>query len=223
MTPGRPGCGSTRARRNWKSAQRPVVEAEAGVDVQRAELQTLQNLLLEDRRRFDEEARCQRERWEAQCRRAAAEIDQQHRLLGQQSEQVDQSRSALEQLRGELGRMHRETLEIRLATEELWAELSGDAPPAALTRSLGHIRTKLADHYRLANAELHQRKEELERLRDQLARQYEKLVEQKRQFDGWSAGCREEAESQSERLSARGARSRSPRGGVAGAPAAMAA
>jgi chromosome segregation ATPase len=100
--------------------------------------------------------------------------------------------------------MHRETLEIRLATEELWAELSGTAPAAALTRSLGRIRSRLAEHYRTANLELHQKKEELEQLRGQLSQQYEKLVRQKRNFDAWVAECREEVEQQAARLVARG-------------------
>ena len=110
----------------------------------------------------------------------------------------------MEQFRAELGRVHRETLEIRLATEELWAELSGSAPPAALTRSLGRIRSRLADHYRMANLELHQKKEELELLRRQLSEQYEKLVRQKRNFDAWAAQCRDEVEQQAARLLARG-------------------
>jgi septal ring factor EnvC (AmiA/AmiB activator) len=100
--------------------------------------------------------------------------------------------------------MHRETLEIRLATEELWAELSGSAPPAVLTRSLGRIRSRLADHYRMANLELKQKQEELERLAGQLSEQHEKLVGQKRNFDVWVAQCREEVEQQAARLLARG-------------------
>src|SRR5208283_5425029 len=124
--------------------------------------------------------------------------------IERRAEQVDQTRAALGQFRAELGRMHRETLEIRLATEELWAELSGSAPPAALTRSLSQIRSRLADHYRMANLELHQKKEELEQLRGQLSQQYEKLVRQKRNFDAWAAQCREEVEQQAARLLARG-------------------
>ena len=56
----------------------------------------------------------------------------------------------------------------------------------------------------MANLELHQKKEELERLRGQLSEQYEKLVRQKRNFDAWAAQCREEVEQQAARLLARG-------------------
>jgi Ser-tRNA(Ala) deacylase AlaX len=56
----------------------------------------------------------------------------------------------------------------------------------------------------MANLELHQKKEELERLRSQLSEQYEKLVRQKHSFDTWAADCREEVEEQATRLVARG-------------------
>ena len=43
----------------------------------------------------------------------------------------------------------------------------------------------------------------MERLREQLSEQYEKLVRQKRSFDAWASECREEAEQQAARLQAR--------------------
>ncbi len=184
--------------------ERYITEREAELENQRAALQRFHEQLASDRQVLEEQGLAQRERLAADEIRLAAEIDQQRREIQRRSEQTDQAHAALQQFRAELGRMHRETLEIRLATEELWAELSGAAPPAALTQSLGRIRSRLADHYRLANLELHQKKEELESLRRQLSEQYEKLVRQKRNFDAWSAQCREEVEDQAARLLARG-------------------
>ncbi len=181
-----------------------LAEAESEFEARRAALQQFHEQFSADRQVLEEETRAGRERLAADRACLTKEIDQQRREVQQRSEQADQAHAALEQFRAELGRMHRETLEIRLATEELWAELSGSAPPAALTRSLGRIRSRLADHYRLANLELHQKKEELERLRVQLSEQYEKLVRQKRNFDAWAAQCREEVEQQAARLLARG-------------------
>ena len=184
--------------------QRLLAESEAELESRRTALQHFHAQLTADRQFLDEELRTQRERLASEQVRLAAEMETKRRAVQQRSEQADQTHVALEQLRAELGRMHRETLEIRLATEELWAELSGSAPPAALTRSLGQIRSRLADHYRMANLELHQKKEELERLRSQLSEQYEKLVRQKHSFDTWAADCREEVEEQATRLVARG-------------------
>jgi septal ring factor EnvC (AmiA/AmiB activator) len=99
--------------------------------------------------------------------------------------------------------MHRETLEIRLATEELWLQLSGGAPPAALTRSLGRIRSRLADQYRLADAELKQQKKELEAIRRQLAEEHEKVTNARRQYERWAVARHEESEKHAARLVAR--------------------
>jgi len=184
--------------------ERRLAESESELDRQGAALQEFHEQLTADRQLLEEESLAERERLAADQVHLATEIEQKRVEVQQRSEQADQAHAALEQFRAELGRMHRETLEIRLATEELWAELSGSAPPAAMTRSLGRIRSRLADHYRMASLELHQKKEELEQLRGQLSEQYEKLVQQKRNFDAWAIECREEVEQQAARLLARG-------------------
>ncbi len=132
-----------------------------------------------------------------------AGLDEKRKAVERRAEHVDQCRAALQQLREELGRMHRETLEIRLATEELWVQLAGAVPPAALVHSLGQIRTKLAEQYAQANAELAQQRQELETIRAQLAAQHEKLFEHKRQFDHWAAGRQQDTQEQASRLIAR--------------------
>jgi septal ring factor EnvC (AmiA/AmiB activator) len=139
----------------------------------------------------------------AEQRRAMAELQKQRQAVERRAKHVDRCQSALEQLRAELGRMHRETLELRLATEELWVRLSGAAPPAAVTRSLGQIRSKLAEDYRLAVAGLGQQKKQLEAIRGQLAGQHENLVRQRQEFEQSAARRQEEADCQAARLIAR--------------------
>ncbi len=182
--------------------ERRLAEVDAELAAQREALQKFHEQLTAERQLLDDHSRAERERLAAEEAQLAADIERQRREIAERGEHVDQSRAALEQFRAELSRMHGETLEIRLATEELWAELSGSTPPAELTRSLGRIRGRLADHYRMANADLDQKKSELEHLRDQLSEQYEKLVRQKRSFDDWAAACRDEVEQQAARLQA---------------------
>ena len=187
---------SLAAREQW------LAEADAELAAQREALHKFHEQLTAERQLLDDHSRTERERMAAEEARLASDIERQRREIAERGEHVDQSRTALEQFRAELSRMHGETLEIRLATEELWAELSGSTPPAELTRSLGRIRGRLADHYRMANADVEQKKNELEQLREQLSEQYEKLVRQKRSFDDWAAACRDEADQQSARLQA---------------------
>lgn len=143
------------------------------------------------------------ERLAAEHRLAMADLERKRQAVQRRAEHADKCRASLKQLRDELGRMHHETLEIRLATEELWVQLSGAAPPAALTRSLGRIRTKLAEQHAQANAELAEQKKELETIRGQLDSQLNKLIEHKRQFERWAAGRQQDCETQASRLVAR--------------------
>jgi chromosome segregation ATPase len=186
-----------------EAKRRQLDEAEARLADAKAETQELQRQVSETRREAQEERRSQGGRLAAEQRRALAELQQRRQAVERRSEHVDRCRTALEQLREELTRMHGETLELRLATEELWAELSGAAPPAALTRSLGRIRSKLADHYRLMDADLKQQKNELETIRGELAEQHEKLARQKREFQQWAARRQEGIDKQAARLVAR--------------------
>lgn len=183
--------------------QQEIEEAEARLAADSAEVHQLREQLVERQRICDEEARWQRERTASEQQRALDEIEEKRRSVHRRSEHVDQCRAALEQTRAELGRMHRETLEIRLATEELWVQLSGAAPPAALTRSLGRIRSKLADEYRLASAELARQKAELETIRRELLDQHQNLAEKKRQFEQWMASREEQSQEQAVQLVAR--------------------
>jgi len=125
------------------------------------------------------------------------------RTLEQDSHTSDECRASLLALRSELETMHRETLEIRLATEELWVQLSGSAPPAALVRSLTQIRAKLAEEYRRANEELARQKQQLEGIRRELSQQHARLVQQKRKLDRWAARRQEDIQQQAARLVAR--------------------
>jgi hypothetical protein len=186
---------------NARQAQLEAAEIEVGAA--RAETERLRQALLRDRRRTESQILAQRERLEAEYRCRLNETEAKQQALARHGEQVDRSRVSLDQLRGELGQMHRETLELRLATEQLWAQLSGSAPPATLTQSLGQVRAKLTEEYREANAELSGQKQELEEIRGQLAEQHEKLVAQKRAMDVWTARQREEILTQADRLVAR--------------------
>jgi len=168
-----------------------------------AEAQRLREQLLEDRRKVQEQGRADRQRLATEHRRQLADLDKQRQSLERRSEHVDRCRASLERLRAEVGRMHRETLEIRLATEELWAQVSGPPFPGGMPQSLENIRAKLAEHYRQANAELAEQKEDLRTIRAQLAEQHEVLARQKEDLQRWSTRRQEEVRQETQRLATR--------------------
>ena len=96
--------------------------------------------------------------------------------------------------------MHRETLEIRLATEELWGQLAGSVSPAALTRSLGELRARLAEVFRQSSADLAEQKRELLQIRRDLGVQHEQLLRGQCELENWAAYEREQLQRRAERL-----------------------
>jgi hypothetical protein len=183
--------------------RRQLDEAESRITLAQADIDRIQGQLLAERRMFHEEmVVARRQLADVQCE-AEAELEQKRQAVQRRSEHIDHCRMALEQLRSELERTQRETLELRLATEELWVQLSGATPPAAVTRSLGRIRSRLADNYRQANADLDERKMELEATRVELAEQCKAMTEQKKRFEQWLASLQEQVEEQATRLVAR--------------------
>jgi hypothetical protein len=167
------------------------------------EVARLREQLLEGQRRLDEESRQEWQRIAAAQRAADAEVKKKRQTLQRRSEHLDRCRAALRQVRGELQQLHRETLEIRLATEELWIELAGTAPPAVLTHSLGRVRSRLADDYDLARSELTEQQKELEGVRKELAAQCEAFIGRKKQFEQWASTRQQQIELQARRLVAR--------------------
>jgi hypothetical protein len=185
------------SRRQW------IDQAEQRLAASQAEVQELCEQLAADHRNFAEMSASLREQIDVERRQAMEEIEAKRQSVERRARNVDESSAALRQLRAELGRVHKETLEIRLATEELWARLSGAAPPATLTQSLGRIRAKLAEQHQQVQADTAEQKRVLEAVRAELLAQHEKLVEQKRQFEQWATACHEDCQQQASRLVAR--------------------
>lgn len=183
--------------------QQDIQRAEAQLAQAVAETERLRRQLHADRERVAREAAESREQLERERRQATDEVEKLRRGVQRRSERVDRTRAALRQLRAELGKMHRETLESQLAAEELWIRMSDGAPSAALTRSLMRIRRRLSEAYRLAAAEVQTEKEELEKLRVSIAEQFEKLQEQKREIERWAVAKHEEADKHAAQLIAR--------------------
>jgi hypothetical protein len=159
--------------------------------------------LANQRRQLEEQSL--RERRALAAEQQIARSEQQHlqQQLDQREVELDARQNALEQLQAELRGNQREILEMRLATEETWAQLSGALAPASLTRSISQVRTKLADHYRGALDEISQRTQQLELLRRDLADQFAALESQRQELQAWAERRHADIEHQASRLVAR--------------------
>ncbi|HEY5313072.1 MAG TPA: hypothetical protein VIK18_11155, partial [Pirellulales bacterium] len=116
---------------------------------------------------------------------------------------LDLRRASLEQSQQELIDLHRETLELRLSTEELWTQLAGSVPPAALSYALGQTRTRLDDHCRMTLQKINEGRAEAEQLRTELAEAHARLQYDSQELERWAQRRSQELDQHAAGLAAR--------------------
>lgn len=115
----------------------------------------------------------------------------------------DQREAALSRMQDEVNQMHREAIEMRLATEQLWAQMSETASPTELTRSLSALRNRLAGHFQLETELVEERKQSLEHLRDEASAKVLELRNQRERLKNWVNEQYEEIERKASQLESR--------------------
>ena len=189
--------------RKFAARRRYLDEAEAQLSQEKAELTDGLRELANQRRQLEEQTVRERRTLVAQQQVANTELEHRTRELEQREAELDARESAIAQMQSELRGTQREVLEMRLATEETWAQLSGALAPASLTRSISQVRAKLADHYRLTLEDLAKRSEQLELVRSDLTQQLHSLESQRAEFGAWAERRHADIESQAARLVSR--------------------
>lgn len=180
-----------------------VSQLEAELLTEQAELAEQRQDLVRWRQRAQRQIETDREEIDRRERMAAARFAGEQQVLERRGEQLDLREVAIARRLEEMRAAQRETLEARLATEELWAQVTGTASAPALTQALARLRGNLADQYRLANAELGERRSGLEALSQRLAEHHERLAADKRDLQDWFSRRQEEVERQAAMLVAR--------------------
>lgn len=173
-----------------------VGEQEERMKTAMIELERLRAETEEMRERLAAQSRNDRLETAELRRRAEIELNERREALERHGEQLDFRRAAIRKQHDELAASQRETLEMRLASEELWTQLSGTVPAAALTEQMAKIRAKLTEQYRLAQNDLAAQAEELHSLRGDLAAESDRLRKQSHELRRWAEARSEEIEQQ---------------------------
>ena len=185
-----------------ESRHQRLDEAEKLLATDQDQLARQRQQLTDEQTALAETARANQQKLIALRRRATADHVKMRREMKRHSDELAARRGALERMRAEVARAQQETLEVRLATEELWARLCGTMAPAALTQSLARIRLKLADQQRLARAELVEQRAEVQALSARVAEQHQKLSANREEFQAWATERQQELEKQAGLLAA---------------------
>ncbi len=192
-----------RALRAVEARSENLERAEQLLASEQAQLARQNQLLAQERISFAETVAADRRKLADDQQRAAAERDRTQRALKRQSDELAARQAALERMRSDVARSQQEVLEVRLATEELWARLCGSMAPAALTQSMAQIRLKLAEEFRLTRTEMAEQKAEVQSLAIRLGEQQERLASQREALQDWASARQRDLEKQAGLLVAR--------------------
>ena len=145
----------------WAEREAKLVRAESLLREQSEQLEEERAALAADRRAWDGRREAQEQALRQRESAHAAEAHEDRQRLAARAEWIERERAGLDQVRSEVTALHRQALEMRLAAEQLWAQISGRMSPVEVTQSIAQIRRKLAESYRLEEEELAARRREL--------------------------------------------------------------
>ena len=178
-------------------------EAETEMAAELEQIRKLRREMIQRQQEIEATAHAERRQLALEHRNIQAQGAKQRQAFADRNADIDRRQAKIQAFQERLERVHCETLEIRLATEELWKQLCGAVPPARLSPGLAAIRAKLHEHYRVVREGLAAQKAELVAIRAELAAQHTRLTQEILQFDERSNGRRRELDQMADDLSAR--------------------
>jgi hypothetical protein len=160
-----------------------VQEMTISVEESQAEVSRIREAMVRERHQMQKSNDAERQRLRDAQELALKRLEEERQDLVKQNKKLEQKHLALDRSREELGKMHRETLEVRLVAEELWLQLAGESGSEDLKKSVAKIQVRLASEYQDAVSRLDVQKQELKQGRDELRDQQEKILARKEQAD----------------------------------------
>jgi chromosome segregation ATPase len=133
----------------------------------------------------------------------ASEMESERRLLAERKIELDRRKSVLQRMQDETQALHREALEMRLTTEQLWIELSEKAPADHVNELLASLRGRLDEHYTAQQKTIGDRKSELVDLKQLIEAKQEDIREQSSKLQEWVESRHDEIKSFAAEVDAR--------------------
>ncbi len=174
--------------------------AEQTLQQQADALDADRQALTADRQAWEEQKSRQRQALEEQRQAADAELAERRLRLEARQDWIERQKEGLEQVRGEILALHRQSLEMRLLAEQLWSQISGRLPPAEVTQAIAQMRLKLAEQFKLEEQNLIGRRDELLQIGERIQAQHEELAQLRGGLREWAAARAAEIEAQAAAL-----------------------
>ncbi|QDT93425.1 coiled-coil domain-containing protein [Gimesia algae] len=138
--------------------------------------------------------------WQKERDAQKAELRRQHDMLALHAENLERRRERLDTLRAEVEETHRGTLEMRLALEEGWAQLTQVEGDEAARERLEKAREALAAHYRQLRESMSVERQELDHSQELFHRHRDEFRQERQDLSEWVAERDEQLRQRSEQL-----------------------
>ncbi|WP_425617806.1 hypothetical protein NA78x_001495 [Anatilimnocola sp. NA78] len=180
-------------RRQLEAAEQVFREQQTRLDQERVDF---------ERMRVQATNQLQRERaaWDERSQTNDLEYVSRQRELESREAIVERQRVAMEQMRTEIGNVHRQSLEMRLIAEQLWAQITGRLSSAEITRSIASLRLQLSHQYEQEQKALTKQKDELVQLAERLQGQHTLLSAERQEVRNWGMARQAGIEQQARQL-----------------------
>ena len=175
-----------RARRTQLDHYRALLaERESSLDREHQILERERRLhdasLNEEKKRLVAE----RETWDHERCAQQAELRRQQDMLALHAENLEARRERLDSLRAELEDTHRNTLEMRMAVEEAWAQLAQAAGEERAKHRVDVARAALSEHFQTLRDNLVNQRRELELAQSRFQDERDKFRDERQMLTDW--------------------------------------
>ncbi len=120
----------------------------------------------------DREAiKAEREEWDCERSMQLTDLRRQQDMLALHVQNLEGRRERLDKLRSELEETHRNSLELRMAIEEAWAQITQAVGQDTAKQRVDQAQQQLSSHYRALRESLIEQRAELDELSEQIVRQ----------------------------------------------------
>jgi hypothetical protein len=142
----------------------------------------------------------ERKAWDEHQQASQRELSSRLQEVESREAIVERQRVAMEQMRTEISLVHRQSLEMRLIAEQLWAQITGRLSSAEITRSIASLRMQLSQQYDQEQRALARQKDELVELAERLQGQHAVLIAERQEVKNWGLARQAGIEQQARQL-----------------------
>lgn len=134
-----------------------------------------------------ERIKLEREEWDRDRGGQLADLRRQQDMLALHANNLEGRRERLDKLRAELEETHRTTLEMRMAIEEAWAQMTQACGVDVAQQRLDQAQQQLSGHYRGLREALIEQRHELDEMRQLFQTQRDEFRSEQQTLSEWAA------------------------------------